>query len=133
MSVRRSLIVELTDSVGNRGFGESAPFELPFYSAETFQSARACLVDVLLPAVIGRELTGPAACRDLLDEIARGNRMAKAGIETAWWDLHAAQARVPLVNLVDRRLEELGVAAIWRFRRGLLDWLLSLVISSELF
>src|SRR5438045_2961993 len=51
MTVRRSLVVELTDAAGNRGYGESAPFEFSFYSAETFASARACLVDLLLPEV----------------------------------------------------------------------------------
>src|SRR5438874_4416208 len=82
MTVRRSLIVELTDAAGNRGYGESAPFEFPFYSSETFASARACLVDLLLPGVVGAALTRPQDCRELLAGIARGNRMAKAGVET---------------------------------------------------
>src|SRR5258708_1082212 len=59
MTVRRSLIVELTDEAGNRGYGESAPFEFPFYSSETFASARACLVELLLPEVVGAALTRP--------------------------------------------------------------------------
>src|ERR1051326_7421671 len=103
MTVRRSLIVELTDEAGNRGYGESAPFEFPFYSSETFASARACLVDLLLPAVLEAALVEPQDCREVLAGIARGNRMAKAGVETAWWDLCAARERVSLVTLVDRK------------------------------
>jgi len=43
MTHRRSLVVVLESDAGVRGFGEAAPFEMPFYSAETFESAKACL------------------------------------------------------------------------------------------
>src|ERR1051326_5975557 len=94
MVVRRSLILELTDGKGHTGFGESAPFEQPFYSSETIASARACLTDLLLPAVVGTEIGALEECRDRLAVIARGNPMAKAGLETACWDLRAAAEHV---------------------------------------
>jgi len=121
MAIRRSLIVELTDSEGNRGYGESAPFELPFYSSETFASARACLVELLLPSIIGREVDRPETCRDVLDGLARGNRMAKAGVETAWWDLIAARGKTTLTTLVSTRLKQLGASDDWRVQRGYLE------------
>src|SRR5258705_1211111 len=121
MSVRRSLIVELTDAEGNRGLGESAPFELPFYSSETFASARSCLVDLLLPAVVGKTFAHLQDVHDLLEDTARGNRMAKAGVDTAWWDLWAARERVSLADLAGLRLEELGVSPDWRVRRDRID------------
>ncbi len=37
MTVRRSLVVVLHDDEGHRGYGESPPFELPFYSEETLR------------------------------------------------------------------------------------------------
>ena len=40
VSERRSLIVALHDDEGHVGYGESPPFELPFYSAETLASGR---------------------------------------------------------------------------------------------
>jgi hypothetical protein len=40
MTVRRSLVVVLHDDAGHVGYGESPPFELPFYSEETLASAR---------------------------------------------------------------------------------------------
>ena len=110
MTVRRSLIVELEDRSGTRGYGESAPFELPFYSAETISSARACLRDVLLPRVVGRVVGRPEDVLELLAEGVRGNRMARAGVETAWWDLVSRREGVALVDLVTQRLSELGVA-----------------------
>ncbi len=121
MAVRRSLIVELTDDSGNRGYGESAPFELPFYSSETTASARACLEALLLPSVIGQDLASSSATRDRLDLLARGNRMAKAGVETAWWDLQASREGVSLADLVSRRLEALGIAGATRSRRPVID------------
>ena len=41
MTVRRSLVVVLHDDAGHVGYGESPPFELPFYSEETLGDARA--------------------------------------------------------------------------------------------
>ena len=43
MTVRRSLVVVLRDDEGHVGYGESPPFELPFYSEETVGSARLLL------------------------------------------------------------------------------------------
>ena len=110
MSVRRSLIIELVDRSGVCGYGESAPFEFPFYSAETISSVKACLRETLLPRVVGREIKRPEALLELLADGVRGNRMARAGVDTAWWDLVARMRGESLVGLVNRRLGELGVA-----------------------
>src|SRR5437899_12994342 len=57
---RRSLVVALSDDRGHTGYGESPPFDLPFYSEETLASARDVIARILLPRVqIGR-----AACRE---------------------------------------------------------------------
>jgi O-succinylbenzoate synthase len=109
LRIRRSLIVMLEDGEGNTGFGESAPFELPFYSGETTASALACLRDVLLPRIVGVPLTHPSEVWTLLAEGVRGNRMARAGVETAWWDLQGRRRGVSLADLVTERLVELGV------------------------
>ena len=53
LHIRRSWIVELTDELGNIGYGESAPFEYPFYSEETLASARFVLTEILLPSLVG--------------------------------------------------------------------------------
>jgi O-succinylbenzoate synthase len=47
--------------------------------------------------------------------------MAKAGVETAWWDLWAAGKRTSLAVLVGHRLEKLGVRPDWRVRRDRID------------
>ncbi len=121
MRERRSLIVELEDADGARGYGESAPFEAPFYSSETTSSARACLIEWLLPRLVGREVRDTEELAALLQDGIRGNEMAKAGVDTAWWDLAAARQGVPLVTLVTRRLEALGVEGHWLARRDRIE------------
>jgi O-succinylbenzoate synthase len=104
---RRSLIVALHDDTGHVGYGESPPFELPFYSEETLASARDLLERVLLPRVVGRTFDSPEAVDDVLSENVRGNPFARAGAETAAWDLEAARHNTGLALLLGARL---GVA-----------------------
>jgi O-succinylbenzoate synthase len=131
LAVRRSLIVELEDASGGRGFGESAPFEAPFYSAETTASARACLAEELLPRVLAQPVASSEAMHQLLGEGVRGNRMARAGAETAWWDLRAARLGVSLAETVSRRLAELGVAEANRQRRPSIECGVALGIPGD--
>src|SRR5213592_4851531 len=65
---RRSLIVVLHDDAGHVGYGESPPFELPFYSEETLASARDLITRVLVPRVVGKEFASPAAVDAALHE-----------------------------------------------------------------
>ena len=109
MHERRSLIVELTSSDGAIGFGESAPFELPFYSSETLESARWMLAHVLLPRLVGRTLARPSEADAILHESVRGNPFARAGAETAVWDLWCHRKRLPLVRLL---VDELSAANV---------------------
>jgi o-succinylbenzoate synthase len=100
MHIRRSLIIELASADGATGFGESAPFELPFYSSETIESARWMLTNVLLPRLVGRTLSNPTDADALLSAGVRGNPFARAGAETAVWDLFCHRHGVPLLDLL---------------------------------
>src|SRR2546426_4854591 len=94
MTERRSLIVALHDDAGHVGYGESPPFELPFYSEETLAGARDLITRVLLPRVAGQEIDAPEAVDAVLRDGVRGNPCARAGIERAAWDLEAHRRRV---------------------------------------
>ncbi len=104
MRERRSLVVVLHDDSGHRGYGESPPFELPFYSEETTASARYMLEHVLLPRVIGAELESPEAVDATLRPGVRGNTFARAAVETAAWDLEAHRRNTGLAALLGERL-----------------------------
>jgi O-succinylbenzoate synthase len=104
MTERRSLVVVLYDDQGNRGYGESPPFELPFYSEETLASARDLLERVLIPRLLKSGLELPEEVDGVLRVGVRGNPFARAGLETAAWDLEAARRKTSLAALLAGRL-----------------------------
>src|SRR5467141_3663522 len=106
MTERRSLMVVLHDDAGHVGYGECPAFESPFYSEETLSSARDLITRVLLPRVVGRELEDPLP--EAVDAVVRagvrGNWFARAGVETAAWDLEAHARGTGLAPLLGERL-----------------------------
>ena len=104
IDARRSLIVALHDDAGHVGYGESPPFESPFYSEETLAGARDLIERVLVPRVVGMEFESPDGVDAALRHGVRGNQFARAGIETAAWDLEAHRCGVGLARLVASRL-----------------------------
>ncbi|HYT63410.1 MAG TPA: enolase C-terminal domain-like protein, partial [Gemmatimonadales bacterium] len=110
---RRSLIVALHDDAGHVGYGESPPFQLPFYSEETLASARD-LIEHTLPRVMGREFEGPLpeAVDTAVRDGVRGNWFARAGIETAAWDLEAHARATGLAMLLGERLGAAPAGAV---------------------
>ncbi|HEU5304589.1 MAG TPA: o-succinylbenzoate synthase [Gemmatimonadales bacterium] len=104
MTMRHSLVVVLQDDQGNRGYGESPPFELPFYSEETLATARDLLERVLIPRLLRSGLDFPEGVDDVIRSGIRGNHFARAGLETAAWDLEAARRKTSLAALLAERL-----------------------------
>jgi O-succinylbenzoate synthase len=100
MTERRSLVVVLHDEDGHRGYGESPPFELPFYSEETLASARYMLEQVLIPRLLQSGVESPGDVDQVMRRGVRGNPFARAALETAAWDLEAARKGVGLARLL---------------------------------
>jgi O-succinylbenzoate synthase len=96
--LRRIVLVE-ADIDGVTGWGESTAGENPFYSYETVDTAWMILRDYLWPMLRGREIASAAEVWDLLAAV-RGHNMAKAAIETAFWDAEAKQKNMPLAQLL---------------------------------
>src|ERR687883_676192 len=92
---RRILLVRVVDADGAEGWGECTAGEGPFYCEEWTESAWSTLKSYLAPMVLGHEVERAAEIFSLMKAV-RGNRMAKAAIETACWDLEAKRAGVPL-------------------------------------
>jgi O-succinylbenzoate synthase len=104
MTERRSLVVVLHDDQGYRGFGESPPFELPFYSEETLAGARYMLESVLIPRVLSARADSIDAMDAVLRNGVRGNSFARAALDTAMWDLESAHRGIGLAALLAERL-----------------------------
>jgi O-succinylbenzoate synthase len=92
---RRILLVRVVDADGAAGWGECVAGEGPFYCEEWTETAWSTITTFLAPAVAGKEISSAADVWGLMRAV-RGNRMAKAGIETACWDLEARRLGLPL-------------------------------------
>ncbi len=92
---RRIPLVKVIDRDGVDGWGECTAGEGPFYSEEWTESAWSTLKHFLAPMVLTRSFETPGQIWELLKPV-RGNRMAKAALETACWDLDAKRANRPL-------------------------------------
>jgi O-succinylbenzoate synthase len=104
MTHRRSLVVVLHDDEGHEGWGESPPFELPFYSDETLEGARYLLQEVLIPRLLAASVESAQTADPVLRTGIRGNRFARAALDTALWDLEAARCQTSPAQLLARRL-----------------------------
>ncbi len=94
-SERRIILVRVEDTDGAEGWGEVTCGESPGYSDEWTDSAWVTAEKILAPMVVAKEVESAADIWDLMKWV-RGHRMAKAGIETACWDLEAKKLGVPL-------------------------------------
>jgi O-succinylbenzoate synthase len=92
---RRIILVRVTDKDGAEGWGECTAGEGPFYCEEWTETAWPTLKEFLAPMVVGQQVEEAAGVSALMAKV-RGNRMAKAAIETACWDLESKRAGVPL-------------------------------------
>ena len=79
-------IIVRVDAEGVTGWGESPVGESPFYNEENTKTVWAMEQDFLAPTLLETELAGPDDVTPAFARV-RGNRMAKAGLEFAVWDL----------------------------------------------
>ena len=99
VTTERRIILVRVFSEGLTGWGECTCNEGPFYNHEGTDMAWIVLRDFAGPYTIGKETGSPEEAAGLTARI-RGNRMARAAIETAVWDLEAKRQGVPLWKLL---------------------------------
>ncbi|WP_142829520.1 o-succinylbenzoate synthase [Planococcus soli] len=96
---REIILVSVTGDVGDVGYGECVAFETPWYTEETITSCRFVLEQVLVPLLMNKTIGSPQEVWNLFAAV-KGNRMAKAAIEMAVWDLFAKQQGEPLWKFI---------------------------------
>ena len=94
---RHIVLVKVSDGT-NAGYGEVTAAEGPYYSYETWETAWHVLRDFVIPLVLGKDMR-PEDFGGFVKGL-RGHSMAKAGLETALWDLEAKNRNVPLWKLL---------------------------------
>ncbi len=92
---RRIVLTRVEDKDGAEGWGEVTCGETPSYCEEWTDAAWVTIEKILAPMVLGKEIEQATQIWVLMRRV-RGNRMAKAAIETAVWDLEAKKLNVPL-------------------------------------
>jgi O-succinylbenzoate synthase len=102
---RRIILVKVFGD-GGFGWGECTCNEGPFYNHESTDMAWLLLRDYAGPYTLGREIGSPEEAGALTSRI-RGNRMARASIEAAIWDLEARRQGIPLWKLLGGVQEEI--------------------------
>ena len=96
---REVIVAAVTDDTGLVGYGECVAFETPWYTEETITGCRFVLEQVLVPLLVNKTIGNPQEVWELFGAV-KGNRMAKAAVEMAVWDLFAKQQEMPLWKFV---------------------------------
>jgi len=91
----RRVVLLTLHGEGLEGWSECVASGDPSYAYETTDTAWHILTDFILPAIVGREVTGPEDILTPVDWI-RGHGMAKAAVEMAGWDMAARADGVSL-------------------------------------
>ena len=109
-TMRRILLVEL-ESDGLTAWGECVAGEHAYYSEEMIDTAWIITETELVPRLLEAELNGGGECPGIFKAV-RGNRMAKAALENAVWDLEAQREGIPLSELLGgtRKIIPCGVS-----------------------
>jgi O-succinylbenzoate synthase len=92
-------IIVRVEGDGVVGWGEAPVGQNPFYNEENTKTAWSILQDYLVPMLMQADLQSPYDVTPAFQRV-RGNRMAKAGLEFAVWDLFARRAGVSLAQLL---------------------------------
>ncbi|PTA84976.1 o-succinylbenzoate synthase [Bacillus sp. Nf3] len=99
ISEREFIIVEVKDQTGLTGWGEVSAFSSPWYTEETIETCYHMLRAFFIQNVLTRTFTHPSEIPDSLYQF-KGNRMAKAGIEAAVWDIYAKRENKSLRDVL---------------------------------
>ena len=95
----RRIVLISAHCEGLTGWSECVAGEDPFYSEESVETAWDVITRYLGPAILGRTLSAGRDCIPWFARV-RGNRMAKAAIENALWDVEARERKQPLWKLL---------------------------------
>ncbi|NKX44601.1 muconate cycloisomerase [Roseibacterium sp. KMU-115] len=86
MRTQTAVLVRIRFSDGSEGLGEGTTIGGLSYGPESPESIRSAIDTYLAPALVGRSADDVNGAIQLMDRVARGNRIAKTAVEIALWD-----------------------------------------------
>ena len=95
---RRILLIEV-QAEGYAGWGECVAGEHPYFSEETIDTAWTIISTELAPLLADSDLQQSGNVPRLF-KLIRGNRMAKAAVENAIWDLESQMRGISLASML---------------------------------
>ena len=111
------------------GWGEASPGNAPVAADEWAAGVFHCVRDWLMPAIVGARIDSSDELQRRLAAF-RGNRYAKAAIDTAWWDLAARQQGKPLHRFLGGDREAVAVGPTFD-RMATIDDLLAAIGAAD--
>ncbi|MES5422567.1 o-succinylbenzoate synthase [Lacticaseibacillus paracasei] len=111
MTAKKTMILELTDDAGTKGYGEVSAFDIPFYNEEFRAGAWELLINIMLPMILNVDMAHPDEMYSLVAGIRRNN-MSKSAINCALWDIFAKEANISLATALggNKKKVETGVS-----------------------
>ncbi len=104
------------------GWGEASPLAAPTYSPEWAAGVFHVAKTWLAPRLVGQDLTSGEQLQGRL-ALIKGNPFAKAGLDLAWWDLHARILGKPLHQVLGGTNPNVTVGADFGVRDSIDDLL----------
>lgn len=86
MRVQTAVLVRLRFSDGSEGLGEGTTIGGLTYGPESPESIRSAIETYIAPALTGRDADDVNGAIQLMDQLVKGNRIAKSAVEIALWD-----------------------------------------------
>jgi O-succinylbenzoate synthase len=110
LTTLETVLVRMT-SAQTAGWGEASPGNAPLDGTEWAAGVFECVRDWLAPRLAGARVESGDDLQERLSPL-RGNRFAKAALDTAWWDLKARLMEQPLHKVLGGKRDavEVGVA-----------------------
>jgi muconate cycloisomerase len=99
MRTQTAVLVRIRFSDGSEGLGEGTTIGGLSYGPESPESIRSAIDTYLAPALIGRAGDDVNGAIQVMDHVARGNRIAKTALEIALWDGLGKRLSVPVAQL----------------------------------
>lgn len=105
--VRDALLVKVY-SEGLVGYGECKAFYAPLYNPEDNGTCFHIIKNIIAPVILHKDIASPADFMDKMSFIV-GNRLAKAGVENALWEIHVQREGKSLKTLLGGTQDEVKV------------------------
>lgn len=86
MRMQTAVMVRMRFSDGSEGLGEGTTIGGLSYGAESPESIRSAIETYIAPALSGRDGNDVNGAIQLMDQLVKGNRIAKSAVEIALWD-----------------------------------------------